>query len=41
MLTFVGTLFYALEYTLCERAFTLYDKPVDAKELCSYDRRAL
>ena len=33
-LTFVGTLFYALEYTLCERAFTLYDRPVDAKQLC-------
>ena len=33
-LTFCGTFFYALEYTLCERAFTLYDKPVDSKELC-------
>ena len=35
-LTFGGTLFYALEYTLCEQAFTLYDRPVDAKQLCFY-----
>lgn len=36
LLTFVGTLFYALEYTLCERAFTLYDRPLDSKQLCFY-----
>lgn len=36
ILTFVGTLFYALEYTLCERAFTLYDRPLDSKQLCFY-----
>ena len=36
VLTFVGTLFYALEYTLCERAFTLYSKPLDSKQLCFY-----
>ena len=35
-LTAMGTLFYALEYVLCERVYTLYDKPVDAKQLCFY-----
>lgn len=34
MLTSAGTLFYALEYTLCEHIYTLYPKPVDAKQLC-------
>ncbi len=33
-LTCVGTLFYSLEYVLCERVFTLHDKPSDAKEVC-------
>ena len=33
-LTFGGTFFYALEYTLCERIYTLYPKPLDAKQLC-------
>ena len=36
VLTAVGTLFYALEYTLCERAFSLYDRPLDPKQLCFY-----
>ena len=35
-LTAMGTLFYALEYVLCERVYTLYEKPVDAKQLCFY-----
>ena len=39
LLTFVGTLFYALEYTLCERAFTLYDRPLDSKQLCFYTNK--
>ena len=33
-LTFCGTFFYALEYTLCERVYTLYALPLDAKQLC-------
>ena len=35
-LTFTGTLFYALEYTLCEQVFSLYERPVDSKELCFF-----
>lgn len=31
-----GTFFYALEYALCERVYTLYAQPLDAKELCFY-----
>jgi len=34
VLTSVGTLFYAAEYVLCERVYTLYAQPVDAKQLC-------
>ena len=34
ILTLAGTMFYALEYVLCERAFSVYDKPADAKQLC-------
>ena len=33
-LTFGGTFFYALEYTLCERVYTLYALPLDARHLC-------
>ena len=33
-LTFGGTFFYALEYTLCERVYTLYALPLDARQLC-------
>mmetsp|Transcript_5657 Transcript_5657/g.15007 ORF Transcript_5657/g.15007 Transcript_5657/m.15007 type:complete len:475 (-) Transcript_5657:483-1907(-) len=36
ILTFMGTLFYALEYTLCERVFSLYDRPVDSRQLCFF-----
>ncbi|KAL3931380.1 MAG: hypothetical protein SGPRY_001146, partial [Prymnesium sp.] len=32
-LTSCGTLFYALEYTLCERCYSLYEKPLDARQL--------
>ncbi|KAL1524425.1 hypothetical protein AB1Y20_019320 [Prymnesium parvum] len=35
VLTSSGTLFYALEYTLCERCYSLYDKPLDARQLCA------
>ena len=35
-LTCVGTLFYSVEYVLCERVFTLFDKPCDAREVCFY-----
>ena len=33
-LTFGGTFFYALEYTLCERVYSLYALPLDARQLC-------
>jgi drug/metabolite transporter (DMT)-like permease len=35
-LTSVGTLFYSIEYVLCERIYQLYDRPVDARQLCFY-----
>lgn len=35
-LTSVGTLFYSIEYVLCERIYHLYDSPIDAKQLCFY-----
>ena len=35
-LTFGGTFFYALEYSLCERVYTLYEKPLDARQLCFF-----
>eukprot|EP01050_Picozoa_sp_SAG11_P003798 SAG11_NODE_225_length_12064_cov_7.850815_1_plen_47_part_00 len=35
VLIFIATLVAAMGYTLCERIFTLYDKPVDAIELCA------
>ena len=34
VLTSFGTLFYALEYTLCERAYLLYELPVDSGAIC-------
>ena len=36
LLTTLGTLFYGLEYCLCERMYSVYDKPSDSKALCFY-----